>query len=113
MSIYKNLKITKNEEFSLDETINNISSKLGANWSRENANIENDAKIDKGYDQYAFRYKEGVEDISIWFEKDENHLRTTNITGRHMSKLSIAKCNEILEVFANENLIGREEYEIK
>lgn len=104
MSIAKNMKIEIIGN-SLN-TINIISSSLGLNWSRENANIENDIS------QYGFRYTYNGEDITIWFIERDGFLVTTNVVSRHINQISIDKCNDMIELFANQNIVGRINYSI-
>ncbi len=108
----KNLDITKKKNITLDQTVKNISSTLGADWSRENASVEENANVGNTR-QYGFRYKNDEEDITIWLKESVDKLETTNVVARHTNELPIKRCNEILEVFARDNLVGREKYIIE
>ena len=92
-------------------TINIISSSLALNWSREDANIECSVS-NSSSKQYAFRYTTTEEDIVIWFKEHNNYLTTTNVVPRHVNEISIDKCNNMIELFAEKNLMGKVLYSI-
>jgi len=104
MSKIKNMEIEINENAT--DTINLISSFLGLNWSRENAETEN------RINQFGFRYTNNDEDISIWFIERDGVLTTTNVVPGHTNEISIERCNDLIELFGEQNLFGRVKYSI-
>lgn len=101
MSNILNLEVKIKKD--IDATIDSISGKLNGTWTRD---IKAEVSVkEAGSKQYAFNYKKGEKNNSIFLIERDGKLESTNIVPQGgLKSISHSECNKMIRKFEKDVL---------